>query len=745
MATRTAKTTGNASNSKNWTPEAVPKAGDNLIVPSGINITMNIPTTRLNSMEVQSGGTLSGTEAMLLGGAAAGNNGVHENILLWIASGATFAFSGNIGILNNFATPAQTLSTGGHTITGRVLIESGIGKIQLLEDFTCTHSEGFELSSSSTTLELNAKKLTCHHFTGSAGTLDGKEGTIKTTGVPGSDIALKLPSTVTNNTTLTLEVEGTESSELERLIELNGCGELKAIAAIGPVATRIQPQTASNEGHIAVVNELKINNKGAAAKKGLHIAQGNTLNVTGSVSGDGTAEKPNRLETDVSGKKSKLKLKETIEQALWIDVRDIEVTGGEWYLPNGLDSANETKTNESNVNILFRSIHQTFERSLAIAQAQAISLPKQANLAKSLTQAQTSKVVKGITKLPLEFTQSQVVASLKQVGSRLSNLLVEASPQRGVILVSRSISASQAQVAGLEKRISHSIANVQSVLSKLQVASRSSLSFTQAQVSTITKKDLGLHREVIQNVSPGVLKAISLRAKNVLQEVLPFVKQPQQVQLIAIALTQSVNVEFKKFTQKVVRVVVPIVPKVQMFLPKSISIVQEVIAKPIKQVHPPTISLTQPQSVSMSSRYLELFHVAVGVVQNVTSSLETQVNKRLGVNQEVEIGVHRGFNVLLSNVVETAVELTKTFMRHVLIRQEIVFEEDEGEAIRHASAGVITWTRDTRGRLIKVESNLGQFEGEIEPGETDVVYFTLNRKPEEVEGKDGTTRDPQWQ
>lgn len=484
---------------------------------------------------------------------------------------------------------------------------------------------------------------------------------------------------------------------------------------------------ATTEAQEGAAVELKLS-------RGVIFNAGDTHTTTTLTCG-GTSSEKVRIASSAAGSPAKIKIPAgtiTVENARF---KDIKVEGGEIQALNSVDLG-------GNTGIKFTT---TYERSLSVTQSQTPATPKQVNATKSQTQAQTPSLKKQFQGVPFIYNQELIVGTLKRP-EKAFPLVQEVTTQRGAINVGKPISLAQSETLIIHKELTKSpIVLSQGTALLLQRIANKALGISQEAIPALGNKSLVLHLSNVQEVLPRPLKAITLGAIKVTQGAISFVEEPQHVQQIAIAVTQGATISLGKFTQKVIGIVQPVLPSPHMFLPnKKLENTQEVQVKPFKQIRPQTLTFTQPQTVGEANRYLQLLKVSIGVTQSTVSGVKKRVERIFGAEQEAQTRAVKGYEDHYHVEVETVVGLVKQFIRHVFLPQPIIYHQSEATTTRHPSSGTITWVME-EGRLVKIEQDLHQYEGEITPGEVDEISFVLNKKPEVVQGKEGSTRDPQWQ
>lgn len=320
MAVQSAIATGKSSQTATWSNAKKPEAGSDMIVGGGFSVEWNTTGVRIRSIEVQSGSTLSGTAALVMGAATAGNNGVNENVLVLFNAGATITWKGPIEVSSTFTTTAQTISTSGKgTITGLKLESTSTAKVRLTTTFTATGGVvsfveggtlelGTGLTHTLTSLELRT-----------GGTIEAGVGSVVRIASFTCDLS---NGTLTNgsNLTIELELEGTE-------VKLNS----KTLGALTIKAKNVILDPGA-EG--ATVGTLTVNNKSATVGNGLKITKERRLTVTGLLITDGTEASKARIESTEAGKAAKLKVN-TEQQSDGIALQDIAVETGVLYIAKG--------------------------------------------------------------------------------------------------------------------------------------------------------------------------------------------------------------------------------------------------------------------------------------------------------------------------------------------------------------------------------------------------------------------------
>jgi hypothetical protein len=439
---------------------------------------------------------------------------------------------------------------------------------------------------------------------------------------------------------------------------------------------------------------------------------------------------------------------------------------GKWYV--GSHSRNVVH----NEGLIFQNIYRN---SFSVTQEQAATPIRQSGLIKSVTQAQATSVskVNAFSRI-ISLTQSQL-SSLALLATKTINTLQEqsASPLK---IPSFSLSVSQGQSASLAKGISSKFAVLQAQVVSRATAIKSTLSVTQASETSLlkllsrslsvaqeqvvtTSKRAGKKMKVTQAQVAEALKSLPVvlsvaQAQNVsLSKLVPrifFVIQEQvltfseELKLLAhfrsieLFVEQEQTTRVGKFTEKVLTVAQPVTATTSRVIAKVITNVQNVLAEANKIVSPKPFKISQAQSTTVESVRLFLHLLTLNVAQEANTALKTRVGKVFTVPQNQEVSVGRGFAItvnVVQNVVAKALRSIGVNLGLLEQPQTVIVRRN---LTREILSGSITWVMET-GETI---NDLGQFEGEILEGESNVLLFRLV-KPRKFWW--GTTDDPTWQ
>lgn len=329
----TLNTSGEWKIAGNWSG-GKPTSASEVLVPAGKVLKIATEATA-RAMIVE--GTVEGTATFSRAATAESTEAAFKGVALKIVSTATVSsWTGPLSFAQTGTVKTLGIWSGGKALqnanSGAVAaVTLGRGTWQLEEPLTLLTTADLLVLGEGALL-LNSQNLSVGRLESeSASTVTAGTSTIKITGVGREAKPMFAAASGFSAASATLEV--TDTSETEKRFNA-------ANLSYGTI-TFAGPNIVLNEG--ATIGTANVNNKGAAATKGLRIKQGTTVSVT-TITFNGTGTERSRLESSEAGKPATLKIPSSKEVGGAVAVKDITVTGGTLTLtdPNAKDEGGNT-------------------------------------------------------------------------------------------------------------------------------------------------------------------------------------------------------------------------------------------------------------------------------------------------------------------------------------------------------------------------------------------------------------------
>lgn len=328
----TLNTSGEWKIAGNWSG-GKPTSASEVLVPAGKVLKI---ATEASARAMIVEGTVEGTAIFSRAAAAESTEAAFKGVALKIVSTATVSsWTGSLSFAQTGTIKTLGIWSGGKTLQSangvQAAVTLGRGSWQLEEPLTLLAAAELTVQPEATFL-LNSQNLSVGRLEVQASsTVTAGATTIKLTGVTAEAKPVLGAAAGLSAASATIEV--TDTSETEKRLN---AGNL----SYGTI-TFAGPNIVLNEG--ATIGTANVNNKGAAATKGLRIKQGTTVSVT-TITFNGTGTERSRLESSEAGKPATLKIPSSKEVGGAVAVKDIAVTGGTLTLtdPNAKDEGGNT-------------------------------------------------------------------------------------------------------------------------------------------------------------------------------------------------------------------------------------------------------------------------------------------------------------------------------------------------------------------------------------------------------------------
>lgn len=332
----TAKSSKKASANANWKngkgEEKKPVATEQIFIPAGKEIEVN---ALLEGGALKLRGKMSGTSAIQIGTTEA----APENKILDFVGAESMTWTGGLTVQTKQTTTAQKILMGGFALKGE--LRTGGGKYKVEGELHVEAAVRLENAAANLLdIEFAAGTHQAHSWAFSKAV--GTAATIRATGVTFNVTAAEFLVGWQFGAEITLEGEpnvtftNTANVETEKDFNLHG-------TAYGTVTltncTKVTNMIAGSK-----VKKLKINNAGAAAGKGVRLAEGGKLVVSETLESNGSTSTPGRLESTKAAASAELEV--TPEQQVGngstsgvMIVQDIAFKAGPTYLPGSTNTS----------------------------------------------------------------------------------------------------------------------------------------------------------------------------------------------------------------------------------------------------------------------------------------------------------------------------------------------------------------------------------------------------------------------